>query len=61
MTVRIVTRPPGEGRRHQRGLGRAGAEVSAGTWLGAPLLCGRLGAAVGAVAGGGRALTPGRA
>lgn len=61
----IVTRPPGEGRGHRRGLGwapagsqRAGAEVSAGTWLGAPLLCERLGAAVGAVGGGGRALTP---
>lgn len=32
--------------------------MSAGTWLGAPLLGERLGAAVGAVGGGGRALTP---
>lgn len=65
----IVTRPPGEGRRRLRGLGqavgrapagvgRAGAEVSGGTWRGAPLLCGSLGTAVGAVGGGGRALTP---
>lgn len=30
VTVRIVTRPPGEGRRHQRGLGRAGGGVGAG-------------------------------
>lgn len=43
------------------GGGREGAEVSTGTWRGAPLLCGRLGAAVGAVGGGRRAVTPGRA
>lgn len=35
--------------------------MSAGTWSGAPLLCVRLGAAVGAVGGGGRALPPGGA
>lgn len=40
------------------GSRKAGAEVSAGTWLGAPLLGERLGAAVRAVGGGGRALTP---
>lgn len=35
--------------------------MSAGTWLGAPLLCEGLGAAVGAVGGSGRTLTRGRA
>lgn len=53
-----MTRPAREGRAGVgAGKGRARAEVRAGTWLSAPLFGGRLRAAVGAVAGCGRAST----